>query len=238
VSLIVPPRRRAPSPRTIWVIAGSIVAAVVIAVLIANSADSDKKSPTARRNNNTSQPGTSVPGTPQVKLAVGKVVLQNTGPPAKVPRATRRTLLGTSQFYVDSAIMAPLERGRVNKRFTIAFDAGVRKNAARNDAAVLTEAGTGKVTRVVSATASPVRIDALGDPTGKLAMAATSWTMNIKAATPKGRLTVRRKTEFTFVNVYGKWYVTAYRVTVRRKIGAKTASQTITTGGAPIGVTS
>jgi hypothetical protein len=62
--------------------------------------------------------------------------------------------------------------------------------------------------------------------------------MNIKAATPKGRLTIRRKTEFTFANVYGKWFVTAYRVTVRRKVGAKTTAQTITSSGAPIGVTS
>jgi hypothetical protein len=83
-----------------------------------------------------------------------------------------------------------------------------------------------------------VRIDALGDPTGKVALAATSWTMNVKTPTPKGRLTIRRRTELTFANELGKWVVTAYRVTVRRSIGAKTASQTITSGGVPSGVSS
>jgi hypothetical protein len=235
VSVVAPPRKRAPNPRTIWVIAGSVVAVAVIALVLANMADSGNKKPTAKGKPNA--PATTVPKSRRLELAVGKVVIQNTGAPTKVVRATRRTLLSNTQFYVDGAVLAPLQGGHVNRAFAKIFDAGVRTTAARNDAAVLTEAGTGKVSSV-TATASPVRIDALGDPTGKVALAATSWTMNIKAPTPKGRLTIRRKTELTFANVFGKWYVTAYKVTVRRSIGAKTASQTITAGGVPNGVSS
>ena len=120
-----------------------------------------------------------------------------------------------------------------DSKFRVAVDIG----GTFTDIAVLTEVQTGKSNGAVRATASPVRIDALGDPTGKLALASTSWTMNIKSPTPKGRLTIRRKTELTFANEFGKWYVTAYRVTVRRTVGAKTASQTITSG-APSGVSS
>jgi hypothetical protein len=179
-----------------------------------------------------------VPKSNQLTLKIGKVVVQNAGPPAKVTRAIRRTLLSSTQFYVDGAIIAPLERGQVNKQYAKVFDGGVRKAAARNDLAVLTEAATGKARGAVTATASPVRIDALGDPTGKVALAATSFTMNVKTPTPKGRLTIRRKTELTFAYEFGKWYVTGYQVTVRRSVGAKTASKTISSSGDSSGVSS
>jgi hypothetical protein len=165
-------------------------------------------------------------------------VVQNAGPPAKVTRAIRQTLLSSTQSYVDGAILAPLERGQVNNQYAKVFDGGVRKAAANNDRAVLTEATTGKARGAVTATASPVRIDALGDQTGKVALAATSFTMTVRTPTPKGRLTIRRKTELTFANEFGKWYVTAYQVTVRRSVGAKTSSKTISSGAGLSGVPS
>jgi hypothetical protein len=168
---------------------------------------------------------------------VGRIFVQNAGPPAKVTRKIRRTLLQSTQLYVDGAILAPLHRGQVNKAYAKVFDAGVRKGAARTDRAVLTEATTGRLRGAVRTVATKVQIDAFGDPTGKVALAATTFKMSVKAPTPKGRLTINRHTELTFANEFGKWVVTAYRVTVRRSIGAKTASQTITSA-APSGVSS
>jgi hypothetical protein len=235
VSLIAPPRKRGPNARTIWVILGSIVAIAVIAVLLANTADSGNDTKPRAANG---KPTPTVPKSPPLKLKVGKVVVQNTGPPAKVTRAIRRSLLSSTQFYVDGAIIAPLSRGQLNKQFATVFDSGVRKAAARNDVAVLTESTTGRARGVVTAKASPVRIDAIGDPTGKLTLAATSFTMNVKATTPAGRIVIRRKTELTFANESGKWFVTAYNVTVRRTVGAKTASKTISATSDSSGVSS
>jgi hypothetical protein len=209
------------------------VAVAVIGVLLASTANSGNNGPKRKAKG---KPATTVPKSNQLTLKVGKVVVQNAGPPAKVTRAMRRTLLSTTQFYMDGAILAPLERGQVNKQYAKVFDAGVRKAAANNDRAVLTEATTGRARGAVTATASPVRIDALGDPTGNIALAATSFTMNVKTPTPKGRLTIRRKTELTFANEFGKWYVTAYQVTVRRSIGAKTSSKTTSSGTGSSGV--
>jgi len=226
VSLIVPPRTRSPKPRTLWIAAGSVVVVAVIALLLANSADSGNNKPRAA----TGKPTPTVPTSNRLTLHVGKVTVQNAGPPAKVTRAVRNILLSSTQLYVNDAILAPLQQGQVVNAYTTVFDAGVRKAAARNDRAVLTEATTGKARGAVNATASPVRIDALGDPTGKLALAAATFTMNIKAPTPAGRVTIRRRTELTFENEFGKWVVTGYRVTVRRAVGAKTQSKTISTG--------
>jgi hypothetical protein len=214
---------------------GSVVVAGLIAVVLANMSDSSSK---PKAKGTTTQPGTTVPGSKPLTLTVGKVIVQTTGPAPKITRTTRRTLLASAQHYVDGAILAPLERGKVNTTFANAFDAGVRTAAIRTDASVLTEGGTGKASGAVIATATPVRIDVLGDPTGKLALAAATFKLNVKAATPKGRLTIQRNTELTFANVYGKWFVTAYRVTVLRTVGAKTSAKTITSSGFPSGVSS
>jgi hypothetical protein len=213
---------------------GSIVAVAVVAVLLANTADSGNNAPAAKGR----KPTATVPQSSRVRLVVGKVIVQNTGPPARVTRAIRRSVLSSTQLYVDGAILAPLHQGQVDKAYARVFDPGVRKAAARNDRTVLTEATTGRARGAVRATASRVRIDAIGDPTGKVAFAATSFTMDVKMPTPKGRLTIRRRTELTFANELGKWVVTAYRVTVRRSVGTKTTSQTITSSGAPNGVSS
>jgi hypothetical protein len=227
VSLIVPPRKRSPKPRTLWIAAGSVVVVAVIALLLANTADSGNNSKPRAANG---KPAPTVPKSNQLTLRVGKITVQNAGPPAKITRAVRNALLGKTQLYVNDAILAPLEKGQVINAYATVFDTGVRKAAARNDRAVLTEATTGKARGAVNATASPVRIDALGDPTGKLALAAATFTMNIKVPTPAGRVTIRRRTELTFENEFGTWAVTGYRVTVRRAVGAKTTSKTISTG--------
>jgi hypothetical protein len=124
LSLIVPPRRRAPNRRTVWIIAGSVVAVAVIGVLLANTADSGNNGPKPKAKGN--KPAPAVPKSNQLTLEVGKVVVQNAGPPAKVTRAIRRTLLSSTQSYVDGAILAPLERGQVNNQYAKVFDGGVR----------------------------------------------------------------------------------------------------------------
>ena len=72
-----------------------------------------------------------------------------------------------------------------------------------------------------------VRIDAVSEPTGRLALVATTFNLRIDAQTPTGRkLVVRRRTELTFAYESGKWVVTAYRVSVRRSVGGRTTTTT------------
>ena len=222
-----PPRPRRKNSRNPWIIAGSVAAVVVVAVIaivLANTADSGNNPKVAKKNT----PATTVPKSNTLTLVVGKIAVQSAGPPAKLAPAVRNTVMHSTQLYVNEAILAPLERGQVNNAYANVFDPGVKPAAARTDHAVLTEATTGPAHGAVIAKASPVRIDVLGDPTGKVALVAATFTMNINAPMASGRLVIRRRTEFTFADEFGKWVVTGYRVSVRRGSGAKTASKTIT----------
>jgi hypothetical protein len=227
VSVAVPPRKRAPKKKTALIVGASVVAVAVVAVLLANLADSGSGTKAAKKKATTTT--TPAATSTALKLRLGAAHIQNTGLPTKVKLPVRLALVKIAQGYVDNAIMAPLEKGAVNNAYATSFDPGVKRAAARTDRAVLTEVRTGAATGPVKATASPVRIDVVGDPTGKIALAATTFTMQIKAPTAKGLLTIRRRTELTFANEFGRWYVTAYRVTVRRSLGAKTTSSTAST---------
>jgi len=213
VSVVAPPRKRAPKKNTALIVVASVVAIALVAVLLANLADSGSNKQAKKKT----QPTTPAATSKVLTLRVGEVKVQNTGAPAKVKPPVRKALLNVTQGYVNNP--------------------GVKRAAARTDRAVLTEVRSGVATGPVVATATPVRIDALGDPTGKIALAAATFTLRIKAPTAKGTVNIRRRTELTFANEFGKWVVTAYRVSVRRSLGAKTASSSASTSS-PIGTTS
>jgi hypothetical protein len=215
------------------IVGASVVAIAVVALILANLADSGSGTKAPKKKASTTTPAAA---STTIKLRIGAAHIQNTGLPTKVKPPVRVALVKIAQGYVDDAIMAPLEKGAVNNAYATSFDPGVKRAAARTDRAVLTEVRTGAATGPVKATASPVRIDVVGDQTGKIALAATTFTMQIKAPTARGILTIRRRTELTFANEFGRWFVTAYRVTVRRSLGAKTTSSTASTSS-PIGTT-
>jgi hypothetical protein len=222
----VPRRRHRSRYRVPLIVGGSIVFVVVLAIVLANLASSgDNSKPAAKKPG---KPAAAKAG--ELKLVLGKVNVQNTGPPAKVKAPVREALLAATQTYVDDAILAPLEQGAVVNRYQAMFDPGVKSAAMGPDHGVLTEAKTGVAKGPVHATASPVVIDAIGDQTGKPALVATTFIMTVKATTPAGPMTIRRLTEFTFANEFGRWVVTAYNVGVRRTVGATTQSKTATTG--------
>jgi hypothetical protein len=218
--MVVPPQiTQSLNLRTATIAAASIVIVALLAVVLANTADSGK------HKNGTDHASSRIPAeTSALKLVVGQVDVQSAGPPAKVRSALRRALLQSTQAYVNDAIIAPLDRGKVVNGYETIFDPFVKGAASVRDRAALTEEHTGKAHGQLKATASPVRLDGLGDQNGQLSLVAATFTMNVKATTPAGAVTIRRHTELTFANEFGKWVVTAYRVTVRRSIGARTTS--------------
>ena len=118
------------------------------------------------------------------------------------------------------------------------FDPGVKRAAAGTDRAVLTEVTHRRRDRTrCTRPRRRVRIDGVGDQTGKIALVATTFTMTVKAPTAAGPLTIRRRTELTFANEFGK--LVRHRVPRRRcgdSLGATTTSSTATTSS-PIGAT-
>ena len=211
---------RSKNLRLAVLVAASIIFVAVVAALLVNSADSGGSH--AAVHQPLAKPP--IPKTKDVKLVVGPVVVQNAGPPASVGSDVRTALMRATQQYFDDAIEAPLVQGTVDNGYEAVFDSGVKGPASRKDRAALTESATGIIRRPVKMLASPVRIDGLGDPTGKLAFAATTFTFHATAPTPTGTLTIVRQTELTFANEYGRWLVTAYHVGVVRTLGHNTTT--------------
>jgi len=197
-------------------VAGVVLLVAIVVTVVAVLADSPKKEK-ATAPTTTTVPR--APVIPRVKLRIGRVFVQNVGPPAHVRRPVRRELLAAAQRYVDDAIIAPLEKGHLIAGYGKMYDPALRSGALGHDLAVLTEAKMGFRRDRVHATASPVRVDAIGGPDGRPALVALTFALNVDTPTAKGPLAIRRRTELTFVPEFGRWRVTAYRVSVQRSLG-------------------
>lgn len=205
--------------------AAVVLVGIVAAILV--SGGSGKHKAVRRRPTATADAKTK-----NLTLAIGPVFVQSVGPAAKLEPPVQRAIMTATQRYFDDAIQAPLVHGSVKNAYANVFDPGVKGFATTRDRAALTEGATGMVRGPVHMTASPVRVDALGGETGKITFAATTFKLQVQANTPAGKLTIRRHTELTFANEFGKWVVTAYRVTVRRIVGANATTTTVHAGTA------
>jgi hypothetical protein len=203
------------NPARAITIAVVVIAAGIAALMIATSG-SDDNTVARREPTRTTRPE---PQEPRLKLKVGQVVVKSIGTRMHVRRPLRRALLAKTQRYVDRAIIAPLERGRAIRGWNTVFDPFVRRFARKRDLADLTEVKMGFRRKRVHATASKVRIDAIGAPNGQPALVALSWTMGVDAVTGEGKLAIRRRTELTYAKEFGRWVVTAYQVDVTRSLG-------------------
>jgi hypothetical protein len=193
-----------------------LLVAIVATVVVATAGSPKKKQTTAPTTTTVPR---SAPVIPRVELRIGRVFVQNVGPPAHVGRPVRRDLLAAAQRYVDDAIIAPLETGHLVAGYGKMYDPGVRSRALGHDLATLTEAKMGYRRDRVHATASPVQVDAIGGPDGRPALVALTFALNVDTPTAKGPLAIRRLTELTFAPEFGRWLVTAYQVGVQRSLG-------------------
>ena len=136
----------------------------------------------------------------------------------------KQSVLDSSQSYVDDAILAPLEKGRLDQAYAQIFDRGVRRAATGHDRAALTEVRTGSLKAPLKATATKVRLDGMGDQTGKLVLVAATFGVNVNAKGSGGPVKIQRLAELTFAPEHGRWVVTAYRVGVKRTMTAQTTA--------------
>ncbi len=205
------PRKRSQNPRTALIVGGSIVVIAILALVLAKLATSG--------NGGSAKPA-KVANSTGLTLQIGDVAVQSAGPPATISKSTRQSVLDSSQSYVDDAILAPLEKGKLVSSYLNLFDSGVRGTATGRDQATVTEVRTGKLSSV-KATATKVHLDGLGDPTGKVVLVAATFGVQVTA---KGGVKIQRLTELTFANEHDKWVVTAYRVGVERATSARTTA--------------
>ena len=176
--------------------------------LLAITADSGNKKHAATK------PTTSAAdSTPALKLAVGHGQRAERRPArearpdgASTPCCSRRRRTSTTRSSRRSST------GRSTNAYEKLFDPACRTAASSTDRGALTEAATGVARGPVHATASSVRIDGLGDPTGKIALVATTFTLTVKAPTPAGRAHDQPRHRADVRERVRHWVVTAYDV--------------------------
>jgi len=213
--VVVPsPRKSSNNLRSAAIIGGSLAVVVVLAIIVAivaGGGGSKAKKPQHVANS------------AGLALKIGTIDVQSAGPPARINSSVQQSVLDSSQTYVDDAILAPLEKGRLDQAYAQIFDRGVRRQATGADRATLTEVRTGTL-KGLKATATKVRLDGMGDQTGKLVLVAATFGVDVSAKGSGGPVKIQRLAELTFAPESGRWVVTAYRVGVTRSTPAKTAA--------------
>ena len=207
------PRKSSNNLRSAAIIGGSLAVVVVLAIIVAIVAGGGSKAKKPQH----------VANSAGLALTIGTIDVQSAGPPARINSSVQQSVLDSSQTYVDDAILAPLEKGRLDQAYAQIFDRGVRRQATGADRATLTEVRTGTL-KGLKATATKVRLDGMGDQTGKLVLVAATFGVDVSAKGSGGPVKIQRLAELTFAPESGRWVVTAYRVGVTRSTPAKTAA--------------
>jgi len=166
------------------------------------------------------QPSPAGAGTPRAvrrtqALRIGTADVQRVGTLGHVDRPTRRAVLAVAQRYVNRAVLAPLETGRLGPGYPSLFARGIRRAATGPDLGALTDRGVGRV-RSLTESVTRVALSALADVSGSLLYVATTFSVHVRAARAAGRIAVNRRVELTLQHAGGRWLVVAYRVRVTR----------------------
>jgi hypothetical protein len=182
----------------------SIFAAVCALVVLGAACGSSSKK---------SQPQTTTTTSPNRHvraLTLGAIDLQTAGPALTLSKDTKAVVLKATQDYVDSAVYAPLDHGKVGSGYAGLFDSSIRAAATGRDEHALTESMHNVLG--YSASAAPIELSGLVDSSGALVYLATDLTLDEKLTTAAGKFKVDRAIELTFSPNGKKWLVSAYRV--------------------------
>ncbi|MGH8979046.1 MAG: hypothetical protein ACRDV7_13290 [Acidimicrobiia bacterium] len=201
----------------------ALVAALAIALFgsACSGSDASESDKPARTTTTTTKAAT-------VLLTGGEALVASAGPDVPIDEAAKQAVLGQSQRYVDTAVLAPLVDGAVGAEYAGLFDAAVNANATGADKAALTEEGTAPVTTSPNVTATPVRFDGLADRNGALLLVATTFDLDVAGDTEAGPIQIHRTNQLTFApQPNGTWAITAYRVGVTHSTPDATTSTTV-----------
>ena len=158
-------------------------------------------------------------------LTIGSTDVERAGSKGTLSAGVRRAVLGLAQEYLNSAILAPLETGKLGAGYPTVFAPGIRAAATGADEPVLTDLSVGKTTGL-NEQATPVAVSALVDSAGTLVYAATKFAVKIQATKANGTITIDRSVELTMEPLDKTWVVVAYRVNATRTAPAHKTTTT------------
>ena len=176
----------------------------------------------------TTRPGTAVP------IAAGPVTVTASGIAGTLSNADREAIVETVRRYVTAASIDPF-RGRPVGDLASVFAATAVTAANGPDRATVVDDGLPKATGKVTATAKPLAITALTDPSGAVVLVGVTLDLDVRASAAKGPVRVKRTGELVLEKDGPSWKITSYRLAVDRS-GAglgPAAAPTSTTASTP-----
>jgi hypothetical protein len=193
-----------------------VLATVVAAAFGAGCSSGGKGSAPSTRSNPAPTSKQSVSAARSARLlTIGSTDVERSGSKGTLSAGVRRAVLGLAQEYLNSAILAPLETGKLGPGYPTVFAPGIRAAATGADEPVLTDLSVGKTTGL-NEQATPVAVSALVDSSGTLVYAATKFAVKIQATKANGTITIDRSVELTMEPLDKTWVVVAYRVNATR----------------------
>jgi hypothetical protein len=199
---------------------GAIAAALLFGALFA-ACSHGGSSKTAAATTTTQQSVSGTAARSTHALTLGTVDIERAGTGGGIRTATRRAVLAVAQRYVDTAILAPLETGKLGKGYSASFVAGIRPAVTGPDQGILTDLSVGK-TDSLTETSMPVALSGLLDQFGTPLFIAANFNVKIHATKATGAITINRTVELTVEPIGHSWLITAYRASVRRAVPPKT----------------
>src|SRR5262245_20674313 len=206
------------------------LASLAIAALVAGatlgatacSSGGDKSSDKESRKTTTSAEITAA-----VRLAPGPAVVQSAGPNTKLDPRVQAAVLGSSQRYIDTAVIAPIVEGQLGAAYTTLFDRAMKPYAVGVDRPALTDEHVPKATSDPTVTATRVSFDGLAGQDGALLLVATTFRVVVTGTTATGPVSLRRNVQLVFgPQANGSWLITGYRTTAVRNLPQGTTTTT------------
>jgi hypothetical protein len=202
----------------------TIAAVLVLGALLAacSSGGSSKTKPTTTTTTTSQHSVTGKATRVTHALTIGKVNIERAGDGGGIKVATRKAVLAVAQRYVDTAILTPLETGKLGRGYAVLFAAGIRPAVTGPDQGILTDMSVGQTTSLKE-TSTPVELSGLLDAFGTPLYLAADFHLNVQATNSTGALTTSRTVELTFEPIGHGWLITAYRASVRRAMPTRAA---------------
>jgi hypothetical protein len=153
-----------------------------------------------------------------VDLKSGEATVATVGSPIEFPTDVRDAALATLGAYVETGIVEPLRKGKVNDAaLAKVFDEVAIARLVGAERATVLDENLPKAVGKVTVKTPPVPLSALADGDGKIVLVATDVQFSVKARSAKGVLKINHTGSFVLApDASGAWRITGWTLSTDR----------------------
>ncbi len=209
------------SPRRCFRAPAAVLIAALAIALVACSGGGDDQN--AKK--------TAAPEGSTLQITPGTVEVQAAGAPGTLSDQDRDQIVDTLKRYIIAATIKPLH-GKPVGNLAGVFTPEVATSVEGLAGAAVVDAGMPKAVTTVKASAPPVPLIALSDPSGAIDLVGAKLFLDVRTKAAGGPVHVQRNGELVLQRDGGDWKISSYKLTVDRTgagLPAPTSSSTEST---------